>query len=129
MIKLKKHKRKKEILIQIKIIINITEFFLQLCFICFFSFLQIHFSSSYLYLNDNTFVAKFYETAKFIYKLAKIVFSKHSVFFIRFFDTITIQFFCNVAQTVKDIEPAFICMIRYEEAKYSRYNSDSISML
>lgn len=35
----------------------------------------------------------------------------------------------NVAQTVKDIEPAFICMIRYEEAKYSRYNSDSISML
>ena len=87
------------------------------------------FSSSYLYLNDNTFVAKFYETAKFIYKLAKFVFSKHSVFFIRFFATIPLQYFCNVAQTVKDIEPAFICMIRYEEAKYSRYNSDSISML
>jgi len=51
------------------------------------------------------------------------------VFFIRFFATIPLQYFCNVAQTVKDIEPAFICMIRYEEAKYSRYNSDSISML
>lgn len=96
---------------------------------CIGILIQIHFSSSYLYLNDNTFVAKFSETAKFIYKLAKFVFSKHSVFFIRFFATIPLQYFCNVAQTVKDIEPAFICMIRYEEAKYSRYNSDSISML
>ena len=34
----------------------------------------------------------------------------------------------DCAQTVKDIEPAFICMIRYEEAKYSRYNSDSIKI-
>ena len=56
-------------------------------------------------------------------------FFQNIVCFLRFFATIPLQYFCNVAQTVKDIEPAFICMIRYEEAKYSRYNSDSISML
>mgnify|MGYP000191577596 CR=1 FL=1 len=38
-----------------------------------------------LYLNNSIFIAKFSETAKFIYKLAKFVFSEHIVVFYKVF--------------------------------------------
>ena len=37
------------------------------------------------YLNNSIFIAKFSETAKFIYKLAKFVFSEHIVVFYKVF--------------------------------------------
>ena len=38
-----------------------------------------------LYLNNNIFIAKFSKMAKFIYKLAKFVFSEHIVVFYKVF--------------------------------------------